>query len=307
MTDTAAIRGLMPAPPTAVTKDGKVDRTAMAAIVRHMMDGGATGVVPLGGTGEYAAFTGAERIAAVEATVDAVAGRGAVVAGVLAAGLGEAMATARDFRAAGADTVMVIPPYYARGSQQTVADYLRRVRDAAGTGIVLYDNPARSHVTLQPDTIGALAADGTIVGMKASGIDLYHYDNVLQRVGPGFRMMSGYDTIFVQQVAMGAVGGILGSAVLLPGFWNAVQAHVEAGRFAEALAMQRRLYPLIDALFAEENPGPTRAALEMIGLPNGPSILPIPPVSDALKARLFAALDALHKAGTLAIAPRRPA
>ncbi|NMM43107.1 dihydrodipicolinate synthase family protein [Rhodospirillaceae bacterium KN72] len=305
MSTPLALRGLVPACPTPVTPSGTVDRPALHKLVRYMLDGGASGLVPLGGTGEYTAFSQADRIATVETSKDA-AGDAPVVAGVLCPGLGDAIGTAADFLAAGADAIMVIVPYYVRTSQQGVIDYFRKIRDTVDIPIVLYDNPARSHMVLQPETIGALAADGTVIGMKASNTDLYHFDHVMQRVGPDFQMLSGYDTLFTQQVSMGARGGVLTSAVIVPGVWNDIQALAEAGRFMDALTLQRKLCPLMDALFAEENPGPTRAALEMIGLANGPSVLPLGAISDGLKARLFKVLQDLYAQGILTITPKQP-
>ena len=292
------LTGLIPACPTAIDASGNTDRKAMQAIVRHMLDNGASGVVPLGGTGEFTALAPRARIEAVEATVEAA--RGApVYAGVLSPGLGDALEAAHAFRQAGADGIMLIVPYYARNTQAAVIDYFRAVRDRVDLSIMLYDNPARAHFVLQPDTIAALAEDGTIMGMKASNIDLYHFDQVIQRVGPGFSALSGQDTLFTQQVAMGACGGVLTSAVLVPGIWAKIQKLAEEGNFHEALKLQRKLNPLMDALFAEENPGPTREALRLIGIENGASLLPIPPVSAALVTRLSQVLDDLRAVGIL--------
>lgn len=295
---TPRLTGLVPACPTAVDADGNLDRKAMQAIVRHMLDNGASGVVPLGGTGEFTALLPRQRIAAVEACVEAAHGA-PVYAGVLSPGLGDAVEAARSFKDAGATGIMLIVPYYARNTQATVADYFRTVRDRVDLPIMLYDNPARSHFVIQPDTVAALAEDGTIMGMKASNIDLYHFDQVIQRVGPGFSALSGQDTLFAQQVAMGACGGVLTSAVLVPGIWAQIQRLAESGSFNGALKLQRRLNPLMDALFAEENPGPVREALRLIGIANGQSLPPIPPVSVTLGSRIAHVLDDLRKDGIL--------
>jgi Dihydrodipicolinate synthase/N-acetylneuraminate lyase len=290
------LTGLIPACPSAIDAAGNVDSKGMTAVVRHMLDNGASGLVPLGGTGEFTALSPATRRAVVETCV--AAARGApVYAGVLAPGLGDALPAARDFKAAGATGIMLIVPYYARNTQQSVIDYFRAVRDAVDLPIMLYDNPARAHFVLDPDIIGALAEDGTIMGMKASNTDLYHFAHIMQRVGPGFSALSGQDTLFTQQVAMGACGGVLTSAVLVPAPWAEVQMLAQTGRVAEAFALQAKLMPLMDALFSEENPGPLRVALRLIGIETGDSLLPVPPVSSALKARLAGVLDDLRAAG----------
>lgn len=290
------IKGLMPACPTALDAEGRADAPAMTRLVRHMLDGGASGLVPLGGTGEYTALSPEIRIATVETCVAAAQGA-PVYAGVLAPGLGDAIPAAKAFEKAGATGLMLIAPYYASPSQAGAADYFRAVRDAVDLPIMLYDNPVRARFAFAPDTIATLAEEGTIVGMKASSTDLYHFDQVMQRVGPGFGALSGQDTLFVQQLASGAVGGVLTSAVLVPGAWAKVQALVAAGRPDEALALQRTLGPLMDALFAEENPGPLRHALKLVGIDTGASALPAPPLSEALETRLAEVVAALRDGG----------
>ncbi|MBS9721439.1 dihydrodipicolinate synthase family protein [Tianweitania sp. BSSL-BM11] len=294
------LTGLMPAPPTALDADGRADRNAMQALVRHMLDNGATGLVPLGGTGEYTALSPKIRVDTVEACVEAA--RGApVYAGVLAPGLGDALPAARDFKAAGADGIMLIAPYYTGITQSLLIDYVRKIRDTVDLPILFYDNPARSRLVVKAETIAKLAEDRTIIGMKASSTDLYHFDNVLRSVGPDFAALSGWDTLFAQQVAMGACGGVLTTGVLIPGIWPEIQKLAEEGRFKEALALQRLLNPLMDALFAEENPAPIRAALRLIGIETGQSPLPVPPASEVLNGRLEAILNNLRAAGAVSL------
>ncbi|WP_335947111.1 dihydrodipicolinate synthase family protein [Salipiger bermudensis] len=134
---------------------------------------------------------------------------------------------------------------------------------------------------------------GIIVGMKASSTDLYHFDQIMQHVGPSLGASSGQDTLFLQQLASGMAGGVLTSAGRMSGGW----APVQAGKADEALALQRRLGRLMGALSAEESPGPLRHALELIEADTGESALPTPPLSDALKQRLARVVAALRDSG----------
>lgn len=298
------LRGLYPACATAVDADGHLDRAAMSAHVGYIIDHGASGVVPLGGTGEATALLPQDRVAAVETTVDVVAGRGHVIAGVLSPGLGDTIAAARDYLAAGADAIMLIVPYYARNTPQGVIDYFRRVRDAADIPIVLYDNPFKTHFVLPPSVVGTLSADDTIIGMKATNTDLYHFDQIVQCVTPEFAMLSGQDGLFTQQVMMGARGGVLTTAGLAPAYWNQIQKHAEAGEFTQAMAMQRKFYPLMDALFVGDFPSPLRAALEMVGLPCGPALTPLTDSSPEVRRDVLAILNRLYDEGCLPVQPQ---
>jgi 4-hydroxy-tetrahydrodipicolinate synthase len=283
--------GLLPAFITPVRADGTLDRDALHGLVDHQIVHGAGGLVALGGTGEATALTPALRIETVRETVAAAKGRVPVVAGVLSPGLGDAIEAGKAFVEAGAAGLMTIAPYYSRVDQAGVLAYFEAFYDAVRAPVLLYDNPARSRVVIAPETIATLAQKRAICGMKASSMDLYHFDQIMTRVDDRFDMLSGWDHLFAQQVALGARGGVLTSAVITPGFWNDVQRLVEAGEFKQAIAMQRKIYPLLEALFTEENPGPLRIALEMLGLPAGTPLLPLGDVSDALKARLRDVLD----------------
>lgn len=293
------LRGLMPAFPTPLHADGTVDTEALARLVEYQIVGGVAGLVPLGGTGEAPALSAANRRIVLEITVAAARGRVPVIAGVLDAGLGGAIDTAQLYEAAGADALMVIPPYYSRTDQDGLMRYFGALRKETRLPFVLYDNPFRSQIVVAPATIAKMAADGTIIGMKASNTDLYHLDHVAELVDETFGLLSGQDTLFVQQVLGGAKGGVLTSASLIPGYWNRIQALTEAGQVHEALATQRAIIPFMDALFAEEFPEAVRLAFAMIGLPMGHSLAPVGSLSSKAINRLEAAVSDLIEKGVL--------
>ncbi|WP_370050036.1 MULTISPECIES: dihydrodipicolinate synthase family protein [Salipiger] len=134
---------------------------------------------------------------------------------------------------------------------------------------------------------------GIIDEMKASSTDLYHFDQIMQHVGPSLGASSGQDTLFLQQLASGVVGDVLISA----GRMSEGPAQVQAGKADEALALQRRPGRLMDALSAEENPGPLGHALGLIEADTGESVPLTPSLSDALKQRLARVVAALRDSG----------
>ncbi|GGF43048.1 4-hydroxy-tetrahydrodipicolinate synthase [Aliidongia dinghuensis] len=298
------LRGLIPAFPTPLTADGEIDDRGLERIVEYQIAGGVSGLVPLGGTGEATALTHAQRVKALEVTVAVAAGRVPVIAGVLDAGFGGACDSARAYEKAGADGLMVIPPFYTRTDQSGLLRYFRALRKEVSVPFVLYDNPYRTHTVIAPETIACMAEEGLAVGMKASNTDLYHLDHVSKLVPDGFAILSGQDTLFVQQVILGASGGVLTSAALIPGYWANVQSLAEQGRVAEALGAQGLLNPLMDALFAEEFPTAVRAAFERIGLSTGTALPPVGALSEAALGRVHAAVDALLDSGVLKEVPK---
>jgi 4-hydroxy-tetrahydrodipicolinate synthase len=295
----AMFRGLIPAFPTPLRANGSIDEAALERIVDFQIERGASGLVPLGGTGEATSLSFAARKRVIEITVSAAARRVPVVAGVLDPGLGGAVDSGQLYRDAGADALMVIPPYYVRTDQDGVIRYFRAFNADVKLPVIYYDNPFRCHLVTAPATIAQMEREGLIVGMKASNTDIYHFDQLANLVSDTFSLLSGQDTLFVQQVILGAKGGVLTSAALLPGYWAKVQSLAESGCVREALAAQHKLNPLMDALFSEQFPEAVRRAFAMIGLPIGQSLPPVGRLSKVAEGHLSKAIDALLADGTL--------
>ncbi|MEZ0213936.1 MAG: dihydrodipicolinate synthase family protein [Xanthobacteraceae bacterium] len=295
-------RGLIPAFPTPLNADGTLDEPGLARIVDYQIVRGASGLVPVGGTGEANSFSLAVRRRIVAITVAAAAGRVPVLAGVLDPGLGGALESGQAYREAGADGLMVIPPYYVRPDQEGTLRYFRALAPQLKLPVIFYDNPYRTGMVTQSATLAQLEREGLIVGMKASSTDLYHFAQTARLVSESFCLLSGQDTLFVEQVMLGAKGGVLTSASLLPGYWHEVQRLAEQGQVKQALALQGRLHPLMDALFSEQFPEAVRRAFALIGLPIGRSLPPVGGLSAATEAQLVEAVDVLVKDGVIVVA-----
>lgn len=137
MLDSTNLRGILPALVTPVKSDDTIDIKATDALFDWLQRQGVDGVVPLGGTGEYGALSRRERIRFVELSAKAFGGKVPVVPGVLDPGFHDAMDTARDFAAAGADALLVITPYYTNPTQAGIRDYFLRYADQSPVPILI--------------------------------------------------------------------------------------------------------------------------------------------------------------------------
>jgi 4-hydroxy-tetrahydrodipicolinate synthase len=289
----AGLRGIFPAIPTPVTAEDRIDEAAARAQVDLILRGGATGVVPLGGTGEYGALPQDERVHMVRICAQAAAGKIPVVAGVLDPGYYDALASGKAFAAAGADAVMVLTPYYTTPTQQGIRDYFRRYADESPVPVMIYEIPYRTRIAISPEVLHELSRHPNIIGMKACNTDMYHFLKVQAGIDESFTVFSGEDTLFPVQMAAGAKGGIVVTASALPRTWRRLYEACAAGRHEEALALHRRLIPLLDLAFAETNPGPLKSAMDLVGV-DAPRVLqPLVPPAPVLRERLRAELAAL--------------
>jgi 4-hydroxy-tetrahydrodipicolinate synthase len=295
------LAGILPAIPTPTRGTGEVDVAALRGLVRQLLSQGVDGIVPLGGTGEFLALEPLERARAVQAVVDEVAGRVPVIAGVLSPGLGDALPACRDFDRAGADAVMVITPYYVTPTQDGIRDYFRRVLDASPRPVVLYDIPYRTRVAMTPETISSIADDPRAIGIKACNLDMFAFLKLTAMARTKLAVLSGEDALYPLHVAAGAVGGVLATATLVPASWKAIHAALAAGRVEAALELHRSLFPLLDAVFAETNPGPLKSCLDLIGIPTGAPLLPLLSPGAELSDRLGRAMADLLGPGAAGV------
>ncbi|MDR5825869.1 4-hydroxy-tetrahydrodipicolinate synthase [Caballeronia sp. LZ043] len=294
--EVSALKGMYPAFPTPFTADGAIDTERLHALVDTLIANGATGLVPVGGTGEYTALSPAERTLVVRATVEAARGRVPVVAGVVSPGYAEALDAGQAFVDAGAAALLLVTPFYVTPSDAGVRAYFQRYRDAAGVPLLLYDIPARTRYATPPATIASMAKeDGTIIGMKACNTDLNAFARTVALAGKDMAILSGDDLLYVHHVLLGAVGGILTSASLLPKAWARIHASAANGDAATALREHAMLAPMLDAIFSETNPGPAKKAFELLGDGLGPVRLPLVEPAAATVARMKEALAGLPK------------
>lgn len=287
--------GIFPALPTPVDDAANVDTGAVQRLIEFLLGAGVDGLVPVGGTGEYAALSPADRRRMVEVTVQAVAGRVPVIAGILSPGFKEAVAAAHDAEAAGADALMLVTPYYVHASGQGIREYFAAFAAAVELPVLLYEIPARTGVALTAETIAGMVEDGSIIGMKACNGDFAQFTRLIDAVGERIGVLGGEEPYFPTHVAMGASGGILATANLVPAPWLEIFRLARDGDLPAALKRHAQLYPLLDAIFAEVNPGPLKAALGLAGLPVGQVLLPLRPPGPEAMARLEAALSAWQK------------
>ncbi|SDV50587.1 dihydrodipicolinate synthase family protein [Chitinasiproducens palmae] len=290
------LHGILPAIPTPVHSDDTIHVEATQTLVRYLRAQGVDGFVPLGGTGEYGALDHAQRIRMVELLASEVKNELPIIAGVLDPGYHDAMRAARDFSAAGADALLVLTPYYTNPTQEGIRDYYLRYADQSPVPILIYEIPYRTRISIAPEVLHELSRHERIIGMKACNTDMWHFLRTVAGVDPSFTVLSGEDTLFPMHVAAGARGGILVTASLLPAAWRRIHALASSGELQQALALHRQLIPLMSMAFAETNPGPMKAVMDLIGV-DAPDMLaplrqPDPVLAGNLRRELAKQLEA---------------
>ncbi|MFJ9036346.1 dihydrodipicolinate synthase family protein [Streptomyces sp. NPDC102406] len=243
----APLRGIVPPLLTPLTPEGEVDVDSVRRLVGHLIGAGVHGLFLLGSSGEAAYLTDHRRRTALEAAVEAAAGRVPVLAGVIETTTARVLDRAKDAVKAGADALVATAPFYTRTHPAEIADHFRRLRDGADLPVLAYDIPSAVHTKLSRDTVLALAADGTLAGLKDSSGDegsLRRLLPALRSAAPAFSVLTGSE-LTVDGALLAGVDGVV------PGLGN-VDAHgyvrlyeaARAGDWESARREQDRLAAL---------------------------------------------------------------
>ena len=278
--------------------NGKVSQAAMEKLVDHVVGKGSTGLVALGGTGEYCALSMEQRVDAVKMTVAANKGRVPVVAGIIGPGLAEAIEVGNKCKDLGVDALMVVTPYYVIANQQGIMDYYEAVMKAVKLPLVLYNIPYRTSVNMLPETVEKLIDRDKarqIIGIKECCTNMGQALELLTRVKDRIAFLCGEEFLFLTEIGCGGDGAILATSNLVPQIWADLFKIIKAGDLNRASEIVLHLIPVLRQVFAESNPGPLKHGMKMIGLDCGDAMSPLtsvsPDVVNALRTELEKLLD----------------
>ncbi len=287
---TLNLTGLAVALATPFTPAGEVDFPAFRRLVRHVVAGGVDTLVPLGTTGEAPTLIESERDAIIVATLEECGGR-PVVVGTGSNATHRAVAMTRRAQELGAAGALVVTPYYNKPSADGLVAHFEAIAAAApGLPLIAYNVPGRTGQNVTPAVLARLWENPQVVAVKECSGSLAQVAEIARTLPVGKTLLAGDDILAVAAIAVGASGLISVLGNVLPRETAAMVAAALRGDRAEAVRLNLRLLPLIDALFLESNPSPVKALLAQLGFGGDGLRLPLTPASAATRARLTEAL-----------------
>jgi 4-hydroxy-tetrahydrodipicolinate synthase len=290
------ISGTWTAIVTPFSPDGDaVDVAALEALVEAQIEGGVTGIVPCGTTGESPTLTEEEQALVVERTVAAAAGRVPVIAGTGSFSTKKSIAASKAAIAAGADGVMIVMPYYSKPSQQGLYEHALAVARASNPcPVVLYNVPGRTVADLANDTVERIChAAPNVVALKDASGNVLRCQDLKRRLGDRLAVLCGDDALTLPMMAVGAAGVISVTSNVRPRAVSEVTRRAIAGDWAGARAAHLALLEVHGLMFAEPSPAPAKAALAAMGRMSPAVRLPLVAASEGLRRQLTEALARL--------------
>lgn len=210
-------KGVLPAITTGFNSDLSVDHGFMEKHCRWLLDNGCTGIVALGSLGEGATLSFDEKLEILHTCVNAVRGRGPVVASISALTTSEAVAQAKAAADLGCDGLMVLPPYVYQGDWREMKTHVAAVFGATPLSCMLYNNPVAYGTDFLPEQIQQLAAEHeNFEAVKESSTDARRVSAIRALLDRRLEISVGVDDAVLEAVGVGATGWIAGLANALP-------------------------------------------------------------------------------------------
>ncbi|NYB29474.1 dihydrodipicolinate synthase family protein [Pantoea agglomerans] len=267
------INGVLTAIVTTFDREGAFDPERQREQVRRQINAG-NGIFCGGTNGEFFVLNEQEKIAVTTTCVDEVNGQASVVAHIGEISTRETIRLGKQIARLGVDAVSAITPWFVPLKQQELIDHYQRVADALTVPLFLYNIPARTGNTLQPETVRTLAAHPNIIGIKDSAGSYESLSGFLQATGDcqDFAVLNGPDSLIHQGFVDGCSASISGLANVAPEAINAIWARFHAGDIAGSHQAQENVTGLRTALYSIGfSPAAVKKAVSLQGFEVGES------------------------------------
>lgn len=251
---------------TPMHDNGSIDFDGLQRLAVHLADHGHDGILVNGTTGESATTTDDEDYACVQAVVEAVGDRVKVMAGCGTNDTAHSIRAAKEMVARGADSLLVVTPYYNKPPQHLIVEHFRQVAQAGGGApVMLYDIPGRTGTALTTDTIRRSAEIEQVKALKDAKGDFFEASRLMSETD--LMWYSGDDVINLAHLAQGATGIVSVVGHVAGDLYAELLECVDRGDLPRARAIQTQLIPAVDAIMhTSQGAIQIKAALKIMGI-----------------------------------------
>jgi len=280
-----SIEGSWPALVTSFNKDDTVNYEELRRLVDFHMENHSAGILLLGSTGEAILLTADERKKIIDTVVDEANGKIPVMVGVAAMTTRQTIENARYAKDAGVDVGLIVQPPYIKPSQSALYQYFKEVGDAVDLPFVIYNNPERCGVNIEPETIARLAQHPNFVAIKEAGPNPYGVMRTIELTRGKFNVLCcdcAFYALIPVVMSSGGKGTSNVTGCLCPRELAVISKPWE--NYEDVLNMREKLYlylPLIRMMYSESNPVPLKWALNHVGANVGKPRKPLLELSEA--------------------------
>ena len=280
--DIRDLKGVIPPIVTPVDENENVDEKGLIRVIDHVLDGGVHGVFVMGSNGEFYAMDEANQRRAIEITVNHVAGRVPVYAGVGEITTKACIRLVKQAEEAGADAVTLLTPMFIKLTDEELYEHFRKIAESTSIPVLLYNNPGKTANNISAKLVKRLAQVENIIGIKNTSLDFSQTIQFIEatRGIENFKVLAGSDYYINATLAYGGAGCVAGTANVAPGLVADIYEKYMKGDLEGAMKAQFDLIPLRDTYNYGSFPVVMKDCMNLMGLDIGHPVMPIQHCSD---------------------------
>jgi 4-hydroxy-tetrahydrodipicolinate synthase len=257
---------------------GRIAEEELRRIIRWQGEKGVTGFYPNGSMGEFIRLSYEERKRVVKIVAEEAGGK-PILAGAAEPNVDLVLEMCRYCADLGCRAVSITGPYYYKLTQESIEAYFRQLAAQSPIDIVIYNIPVFANEISIP-VLKRLALDcPRIIGTKDTSKDLCRFQMTLHEIKgqrPDFGVLIGWEELLCAALFMGADGGTLACAGIVPEVVMKIYQDARAGNWAEARRVQFKLLDLFSLMVGAPNfPEGFRAGYELRGFKAGHARFPL--------------------------------
>jgi len=265
---------------------GEVNYPMMEQLLRRQMEAGIRAVVICGTTGESPTLSDAEKLELFRRSKKFVGDRCLIIAGTGSNNTDHTVSLSKAAEAVGVDALLVVSPYYNKATPEGLVTHYSAVAASVHIPVIAYNVPSRTGVDIPVSVYQCLAQLPNMAGVKEASTDISKISRIRAACPDSFALWSGNDDQAAAVISLGGSGVISVLSNILPVETQALVQAALDGDFDTAADLQIKLLPLTEALFAEVNPIPIKAAMKLAGFDCGDCRLPLTAASPATVKKL---------------------
>lgn len=265
------LEGILVPSVTPFTRTGRIDVSSLRECVSFWLEGGLSGLVPIGSNGEAPYLSRQERVSIIKTVVDETNGKVPVIAGTGSTSTRETILFTKDAADLGADAALIVTPYYYKLNSQEIHEHYKSVSEAVDFPIVVYSVPKFTGVSLEPAFINKLALENRkVIGVKDSSGNLGAITETIRLTGKRLSVLAGSADIVLPTLLAGGSGAVVAVANVFPALCSKLYMAFKKRDYEEASALQNRVSFANEVLVKKFNQlSAIKEAMKSKGLPAG--------------------------------------
>ena len=288
------LKGICAASCTPFKEAGEeVDESALKAHLDYLIEAGVHIILVCGGTGEFAYLRPEEKKRIVEVSAKHINGRTALMVQTSAINTADAIGYAKHAEDAGADGLLVLPPYFEGPDADGVYYHYEKISDAINIPIVAYNIPVQSRFDITPQFFKRLVEIDNVKYIKDSTGDFVRIRQLLASVGDKAKVFNGADPVAFESLLAGTIGCIWGAVNAMPKECVQLYDLIIANNLVKAKELWKQMLPANLFFWSHVYNSSVKAATKLSGRDLGECRKPVLPLKDFEMAELKEAMKPL--------------